>query len=59
LLRKPEGKRSLGRLWHRCEDKIKVDLEEVGCVVTDLIELAQDTDRWWALVNAVMNLWVP
>jgi len=43
----------------RWQDNIKMDLQEVGCGDTDWIELAQDRDRWWALVNAVMNLPVP
>jgi hypothetical protein len=38
---------------------LKFDLKEVGCEVMDWIDLAQDSDRWWALVNEVMNLWVP
>jgi len=43
---------------HRWEVNIKVDLQEVGCGDMDWIEPAQDRDRWWALVNAVMNIWV-
>jgi len=53
---KPEGKRPLGRPRHRWEDNIKMDLQEVGCGGMDWIKLGQDRDRWWALVNAVMNL---
>ena len=56
---KPEGKRLLGRPRRRWEDNIKMGLQEVGCGGMDLIELAQDRDRWQALVNAVMNLRVP
>jgi hypothetical protein len=58
-VRKPEGKRPLGKPRHRWDDNIKVDLQEVGCGSMDWIKLAQDKDRWRALVNAVMNLRVP
>jgi len=56
---KPEGMRPLGRPRHRWKDNIKMDLQEVGCEGMDWIDLAQDWDRWQALVNAVKNLWVP
>ena len=59
LVGKPEGKRPLGRLRHRWEENIKMDLQEVGCEGIDWIELAEDRDRWRALVNAVMNIRVP
>ena len=59
LVGKPRGKRPLGRNRLRWEDNIKRDLEEGGCGGVDRIELAQDRDRWRALVNAVMNLRVP
>jgi len=49
-----EGKRPLGRPRRRWEDNIKIDSKWLGDV--DWIDLAQDRDRWWALVNAVMNL---
>jgi hypothetical protein len=58
LVGRPEGRRPLGRPRCRWEDNIKMDLQEVGWGM-DWIELAQDRDRWWALVNAVMNLRVP
>jgi hypothetical protein len=59
LVGKPEGKRPLGITRRRWEDNIMMDLKKVGCESVDWIELAQDTDRWRTLVNAVMNLWVP
>jgi len=59
LVRKPDGKRPLGRPRRRWEDNSKMDLQEVGCGGVDCIRLAQDRDRCWALVNAVMNLRVP
>jgi hypothetical protein len=49
----------LGRHRYRWEDNIKMDLQEVGCGGMDWIGLAQDRDRWWTVVNVVMNLWVP
>ena len=52
---KPEGKRPLVRPRRRWQGNIKTDLREVGCEGVDCIVLAQNTDRWWALVNAVMN----
>ena len=55
----PEGKRRLGRPRCRWENNIKIDLQEVGFGSMDLIDLAQDRDRWRALVNAVMNCRVP
>jgi hypothetical protein len=59
LVRKPEGKRTLGRPRRRWEDNIKMDLQEVGCVGMEWLDLAQDKDRLLARVNAVMNFRVP
>jgi hypothetical protein len=59
LVGKPEGKSPVGRPRRRWEDNIRADLQEVGCGGMDWIELAQDKDRWRALVNTVMNLRVP
>jgi len=56
LMGKPEGRRLFGRPRSRWEDNNKMDLQEVGCGGMDWIELAQDWDRWRALVNVVMNL---
>jgi len=58
LVGKPEGKRPLGRPRRRWEYNIKMDLREVGWG-GDWMELAQDSDRWRALVNTVMNLRIP
>jgi len=58
LVGKPEGKRPLGRPRRRWEDNIERDLREVGGG-EDWTELAQDRDRWRALVNTVMNFRVP
>ena len=59
LVGKPEGKRPLGRPRRRWENNIKKDIQEVGRGCGDWMELAQDRDRWRALVNTVMNLRVP
>jgi len=59
LFGKLEGKSPLGRPRHRWVDNSRIDFEEVGCGYMDWIGLAQDRYRWWTLVGAVMNLWVP
>jgi hypothetical protein len=59
MVGKPKVKRPLWRPRRRWEDNIKMDLQEVGYGDMDWIELAQDRDRWRALVNAVMNIRVP
>jgi hypothetical protein len=59
LVRKPEGKRPLGRLRRSWVDNIRMDLGEVGWGDVYWIDLAQDRNRWRALVNSVLNLRVP
>ena len=59
MQRVSEGKTPLGRSRRRWENNIKMDFQEVGCGGMDWMELAQDRDKWRALVNAVMNLRVP
>jgi hypothetical protein len=59
LVGKPEGKRPLERPRRRWVDNIKMGLREIGCDGMDWIDLAQDRDKWRALVNTVMNLRVP
>jgi hypothetical protein len=59
MLGKPEGKRSLGIPRRRCVYNIKMDAREMEWNFMDWIDLAQDRDQWWALVNTVMDLRVP
>ena len=59
LVGKPEGKSPFGRPRRRWEDNIKMDLQEVGMGCEDWMGLAQDRDRWRALVSTVMNFRVP
>ena len=59
LVGKPEGKRPLGRHRRRWENNIKTNLQEVGGGCGDWMELAQDRDRWGALVSMAMNFRVP
>jgi hypothetical protein len=59
LVGRPKGRRPLGRPRRRWEDNIKMDLREIGFRDVDWIHWAQDTDRWRALANTVMNLRVP
>jgi transposase len=59
LVRKPEGRRPLGRPRRRWLDNIRMDLVEIGRDDVAWIDLAQDMNRWRALVNLVLNLQVP
>jgi hypothetical protein len=59
LVEKPEGKRSLGKTRHIWMNNIKINLKEIRWGAVDWIGLAQDRDKWRALVNAVMNLYMP
>ena len=59
LMGKPEGKKPMGRHRHRWEDNIKMELQEVGGGCRDWMELAQDRERWRALVSTVMKFRVP
>jgi hypothetical protein len=56
LVGKPEGRRPIGEPRRRWEDRIRMDLREIGLGCVDWIRLAQDRDRWRAVVSAVMNL---
>jgi hypothetical protein len=58
FVRKPEGKKPLGRPRHRWKDNTNMDLKEIEWE-GDWINLAQDRDKWYAVLNTVKNLWVP
>jgi len=58
-VKKPEGKRPLGRPRHRWNDNIQMDLHDVGCEGMDGIDVTQVRQRWQAFVNAVMNPRIP
>jgi len=59
LAGKPEGKRPLGRRRHKWKDHIRMDLWKIWLGGVDWMHLAQGREQWWALMNKVMNLWVP
>ena len=59
LMGRPDGNRTFGKPVRRWEDNSKLDLQDVGWESMAWIDLAQKRDRWWALVNVVMNLRVP
>ena len=59
LMGRYKGSRPAGRPMSRWEDNIKMDLQAMGLGCMEWIDLAHNRDKWWALVNVVMNLWVP
>jgi hypothetical protein len=59
LVGRPGRKKPLGKHRHRWEDNIKMDIQEVGWGGMDWLELSQGRDRWWVLVNLVLNVQVP
>jgi hypothetical protein len=59
LVGEPEGERPFGKPGSRWKDNIRVDLREIGWETVNWVHLAQDKDKWWAVVNTVMNLRVP
>jgi hypothetical protein len=59
LVGKPEGKKPFARYRHRWEDNIEMDFKEIEWEGMDWINLAQDRNKWQALVNMVMKVWVP
>jgi hypothetical protein len=59
LVEKPSGKRLFGISGPKRDNNIKMDFKGNGCEVVDWVHLTQDVDQWRALVNVVMNLWVP
>jgi hypothetical protein len=59
LVRNSKGKKPLGRTKRRMVDNIKMDLGEIVLNCVDWIDLAQDREKWGALVEEVLNLWVP
>jgi hypothetical protein len=56
LVGKPDGKKPMGRPRRRCEDNIRMELQKVGCGGMDWIDLAENRDMWWAVVNVVMRI---
>jgi hypothetical protein len=59
VVRKPEGKRPLGRPRCRWEDNIRMDIRKMGWEDVNWIHLAQDRDQWQTVMNTLMNIWVP